>query len=478
MHIVVVGLSHRTAPVEVREKLSIPDQSITESLKALKAFSDVLEVSILSTCNRLEIYALVKDKNTGISSIKEFISEYSGIIFEDLNPHLFCFRQEEAVLHLMKVSAGLDSLVLGEGQILSQVKKMMRLGQENQSTGPILNRLLTQSVSTGKKVRSETNLGTGAVSISSAAVELAQLKIGQEKGFDTLVSLESENVLVVGAGRMSRLLITHLKSKGCHKLILLNRNIDRALNLAQDFPDLEIVCRGLNELEENISLSSLVFTSTASEEPIIDLTKIEKINLSNRLKFIDIGVPRNISNDVKQHEFVKSFDVDDLQEVVSRNQEFRQKIAKEAESLVEEERIIFLEWWASLEAVPVINKLRSDLELIRKEELQKALSRMGPDFSARERKVVEALTKGIINKLRSDLELIRKEELQKALSRMGPDFSARERKVVEALTKGIINKILHTPVTKLRSPQSREERQASLKIVEKLFSLVDEDKNS
>ena len=123
MQIVVVGLSHRTAPVEVREKLSIPDQSITESLKALKAFSDVLEVSILSTCNRLEIYALVKDKNTGISSIKEFISEYSGITLEDLNPHLFCLRQEEAVLHLMKVSAGLDSLVLGEGQILSQVKK-------------------------------------------------------------------------------------------------------------------------------------------------------------------------------------------------------------------------------------------------------------------------------------------------------------------------------------------------------------------
>ena len=163
---------------------------------------------------------------------------------------------------------------------------------------------------------------------------------------------------------------------------------------------------------------------------------IEKINLSNRLKFIDIGVPRNISNDVNQHEFVKSFDVDDLQEVVSRNKEFRQKIAKEAESLVEEERIIFLEWWASLEAVPVINKLRSDLELIRKEELQKALSIMGPDFSA------------------------------------------RERKVVEALTKGIINKILHTPVTKLRSPQSREERQVSLKIVEKLFSLVEEEQNN
>ena len=433
MHIVVVGLSHRTAPVEVREKLSIPDQSISESLRELKAFSDVLEVSILSTCNRLEIYALVKDKNIGISSIKEFISNYSGILFDELNPHLFDFRQEDAVLHLMKVSAGLDSLVLGEGQILSQVKKMMRLGQENQSTGPILNRLLSQSVSTGKKVRSETSLGTGAVSISSAAVELAQLKIGQESGFDGLVTLESEIVLVVGAGRMSRLLITHLKSKGCQELILINRNIERARNLAVDFPDLKIDCNGLDKLDKYISSSSLVFTSTASEDPIIDLGRIEKINLNKKLKFIDIGVPRNISSDVKKHKFVKSFDVDDLQEVVSRNQEFRQKIAKEAESLVEDERSIFLEWWASLEAVPVINKLRSDLELIRKEELQKALSRMGPDFSA------------------------------------------RERKVVEALTKGIINKILHTPVTKLRSPQSREERQASLKIVEKLFSLVQDE---
>ncbi|ABM72024.1 glutamyl-tRNA reductase [Prochlorococcus marinus str. MIT 9515] len=433
MQIVVVGLSHRTAPVEVREKLSIPDQAISESLKSLRAYSDILEVSILSTCNRLEIYGLVKDKNIGISSIKEFLSDYSQVNCEVLTPHLFDFRQEEAVLHLMKVSAGLDSLVLGEGQILSQVKKMMRLGQENQSTGPILNRLLSQSVSAGKKVRAETNLGTGAVSISSAAVELAQLKIGQDNGIDGLVSLKGEKVLVVGAGRMSRLLITHLKSKGCNKLTLLNRNIDRAINLSGDFPDIEIICKGLDELDKSITLSSLVFTSTASEKPFIDLERIKNISLNNKLKFIDIGVPRNISNDVKQHDLIEAFDVDDLEEVVSRNQEFRQKIAKEAESLVKEERIIFLEWWASLEAVPVINKLRSDLELIRKEELQKALSRMGPDFSA------------------------------------------RERKVVEALTKGIINKILHTPVTKLRSPQSREERQASLKIVEKLFSLMDDE---
>ena len=433
MHIVVVGLSHRTAPVEVREKLSIPDSSIQNSLDSLKNFSDILEVSILSTCNRLEIYSLVKDLNNGLSAIKEFLSKYSSFKQEELEPHLFDFKQEDAVLHLMKVSAGLDSLVLGEGQILSQVKKMMRLGQDHNSTGPILNRLLTQSISAGKKVRSETNLGTGAVSISSAAVELAQLKIGQTKGIDGLVTLESEKVLVVGAGRMSRLLLTHLQAKGCQELILVNRNIDRANSLAEDFPNIKILSKSLCDLNQYLESSSLVFTSTASEKPFIDLERINKLNITFPKKLVDIGVPRNISNDVKDHQFIDSFDVDDLQEVVSRNQEFRKKIAEEAESLIKDERSIFLEWWASLEAVPVINKLRSDLELIRKEELQKALSRMGPDFSA------------------------------------------RERKVVEALTKGIINKILHTPVTRLRSPQSRKERQASLKIVEKLFSLKEDE---
>ena len=433
MHIVVVGLSHRTAPVEVREQLSIPDSSIEDSLVSLKNSSEILEVSILSTCNRLEIYSLVKDLNIGLSSIKEFLSTYSNLKTDELEPHLFDFRQEDAVLHLMKVSAGLDSLVLGEGQILSQVKKMMRLGQDFHSTGPILNRLLTQSISAGKKVRSETNLGTGAVSISSAAVELAQLKIGQSKGVDNLVSLKSENVLVVGAGRMSKLLITHLQAKGCERLTLLNRNIDRAKSLAKNFPDLEIIPECLTTLDKNIELSTLVFTSTASDKPFIDLLRLNSLNINSLIRFIDIGVPRNINNNVKENNFIESYDVDDLQEVVSRNQEFRKKIAKEAELLIKDEKALFLEWWASLEAVPVINKLRSDLEIIRKEELQKALSRMGPDFSA------------------------------------------RERKVVEALTKGIINKILHTPVTKLRSPQSRQERQASLKIVEKLFSLNDDE---
>ncbi len=429
MHIAVVGLSHRTAPVEVREKLSISEQAMGISLQTLKVSEHVLEVSILSTCNRLEIYSLVRHPESGVEAIKNFLSEHSQLPEDELYPHLFTYDQEEAVAHLMRVSAGLDSLVLGEGQILSQVKKMLRLGQENKSMGPILNRLLTQAVSTGKRVRSETNLGTGAVSISSAAVELAQLKLGQSQGQDKLVSLESEKVAVIGAGRMSRLLLQHLQSKGCSKLILVNRTLERAEQLASNFPELHVECRLLQDLDQCLTCSSLVFTSTAAETPIIDASRLTNLRFDGFLRLIDIGVPRNIAADVEGLESVESHDVDDLQEVVSRNQESRQKVAREAEALLQEEGRLFLEWWDSLEAVPTINQLRATLESIRAEELQKALSRMGPDFSA------------------------------------------RERKVVEALSKGIINKILHTPVTQLRAPQSRSSRQEALKVVESLFDL-------
>ena len=433
MHIAVVGLSHRTAPVEVREKLSIPEQTMEESLQNLRGHDQVLEASILSTCNRLEIYTLVRNPELGISAVREFLSGHSGLDTGDLKPHLFTFHHEDAVGHLMRVAAGLDSLVLGEGQILSQVKKMMRLGQEHKSLGPILNRLLTQAVSTGKRVRSETNLGTGAVSISSAAVELAQLKLGQSRGVDDLVTLEDEQVAVVGAGRMSRLLLQHLKAKGASGVVVLNRTVSRAQALAADFPDLPVQCRPLEDLDHCLSTCSLVFTSTAAVDPIIDASRLQQLNRRSSLRLVDIGVPRNIDADVDGISGVEAYNVDDLKEVVERNQEARQQVAREAQGLLDEEARLFLEWWDSLEAVPTINRLRSSLESIRSEELQKALSRMGPDFSA------------------------------------------RERKVVEALSKGIINKILHTPVTSLRAPQQRSERQNALLVVERLFDLVQDD---
>ena len=436
MHIAVIGLSHRTAPVEVRERLSIPEQSMESSLHQLRADEQVLEASILSTCNRLEIYALLRHPELGVEAVGSFLAQVSGLALQELSPHLFIYHHDDAISHLLRVAAGLDSLVLGEGQILSQVKKMVRLGQDHRSIGPILNRLLNQAVSTGKRVRSETNLGTGAVSISSAAVELAQLKIGQARGRDDLVSLDQEQVAVVGAGRMARLLLQHLQAKGCRAAVLLNRTVERAEALAADFSGLPVQCRSLEDLDHCLSTCSLVFTSTAAEAPIITSDRLAALNRRSSLMLIDIGVPRNISADVSELAGVESFDVDDLQEVVSRNQEARREIAAEAELLLQEEARLFLEWWDGLEAVPLVNRLRLHLEDIREQELQKALSRMGPDLSA------------------------------------------RERKVVEALSKGIINKILHTPVTRLRSPQPRQQRHAAMRVLQDLFELQEPNSES
>ncbi len=431
MHIAVVGLSHRTAPVEIRERLSIAEQSMEDSLQRLRADEQVLEASILSTCNRLEIYTLLRNPEQGVSAVGSFLSQHSGLELSELMPHLFAYHHEEAISHLMRVAAGLDSLVLGEGQILSQVKKMYRLGQEHRSIGPILNRLLNQAVSTGKRVRSETNLGTGAVSISSAAVELAQLKVGQARGIDDLVPLDQEQIAVVGAGRMARLLLQHLQSKGASGVVLLNRTVSRAEEMAADFPGLPVQCRPLSDLNHCLSTCSLVFTSTGADDPIITADRLGQLNRRSSLMLVDIGVPRNISADVSELSGIAAYDVDDLQEVVARNQEARREIAAEAEGMLQQEGQQFIEWWDGLEAVPVANRLRTQLEEIREQELQKALSRMGPDLSA------------------------------------------RERKVVEALSKGIINKILHGPVTKLRAPQPRQQRHQAMKVVQDLFDLDD-----
>ena len=402
-----------------------------DSLQRLRADEQVLEASILSTCNRLEIYTLLRNPEQGVSAVGSFLSQHSGLELSELMPHLFAYHHEEAIGHLMRVAAGLDSLVLGEGQILSQVKKMYRLGQEHRSIGPILNRLLNQAVSTGKRVRSETNLGTGAVSISSAAVELAQLKVGQARGIDDLVPLDQEQIAVVGAGRMSRLLLQHLQAKGASGVVLLNRTVSRAEEMAADFPSLPVQCRPLSDLNHCLSTCSLVFTSTAADDPIITAERLGQLNRRSSLMLVDIGVPRNISADVSELSGIASYDVDDLQEVVARNQEARREIAAEAEGMLQQEGQQFIEWWDGLEAVPVANRLRTQLEAIREQELQKALSRMGPDLSA------------------------------------------RERKVVEALSKGIINKILHGPVTKLRAPQTRQQRHQAMKVVQDLFDLDD-----
>jgi glutamyl-tRNA reductase len=421
MNIVVVGLSHKTAPVEVREKLSIPEPQLESAIAQLLNYPHIEEVAILSTCNRLEIYIVAHEAELGIREVTQFLADHSKLSVVALRSHLFMLLHQDAVMHIMRVAGGLDSLVLGEGQILAQVKHTHKLGQQYNGIKTILNRLFKQALTAGKRVRTETSIGTGAVSISSAAVELAQMKIE---------SFNNCRVTILGAGKMSRLLVQHLISKGANQISIVNRSLERAQELAKQFGEELVKCHLLPEMMTVIAESHIVFTSTSATEPILDRAKLEMVlEPKQPLMLFDISVPRNVHTDVNELQHVKAFNVDDLKAVVAQNQESRRKMAQEAEGILEEEVAAFDVWWRSLETVTTISCLRNKIETIREQELEKALSRLGSDFGD------------------------------------------KQQEVIEALTKGIVNKILHDPMVQLRAQQDVEARRHCMQTLQTLFNL-------
>lgn len=419
MNIAVVGLSHKTTPVEIREKLSIPEPQIEAAIAQLSSYPNIEEVAILSTCNRLEIYFIAKDTEPGVREVSQFLADRSQMYLPQLRPYLFVLLHQDAVMHLLRVSAGLESLVLGEGQILAQVKTTHKLGQKHKGVGRVLNQLFKQSISAGKRVRTETSIGTGAVSISSAAVELAQMQVS---------SLDGQRMCVVGAGKMSRLLVKHALAKGATSITIVNRSLHRAESLAGKFPEANILVRPLSEMLAAIAESDMVFTSTGATEPILHRDNLSSVARVGLMLF-DISVPRNVHANVSEIDGVHCFNVDDLKAVVAQNQESRRQMAMEAEVLLEEELAGFENWWRSLETVPTISCLR--------------------------RKV----------------ETIREQELEKALSRLGAEFAEKHQEVIEALTRGIVNKILHDPMVQLRAQQDIEARRRAMQTLHTLFDL-------
>jgi glutamyl-tRNA reductase len=394
MNIAVIGLSHKTAPVHVREKLSIPTAQTGDAIAHLTSCPHLEEVSILSTCNRLEIHIVTEETEQGIREVTQFLSEHSGLPLPELRRHLFILLHQDAVTHLMRVAAGLDSLVLGEGQILSQVKHAHKLAQQHKSAGRILNRLLKQAITAGKRVRTETSIGTGAVSISSAAVELAKVKVPH---------LHSCRISIMGAGKMARLLVQHLLSKESCEITILNRSIGRADELAGKFKDANIRTGTLDTMLEVVRESDVVFTCTSATEPILHRANLEPIlDGSRALMLFDISVPLNVHSNVNELEHVHAFNVDDLKAVVAQNQATRRQMAMEAQALLDEEVEAFMDWWRSLDTVVTISSLRSKVESIREQELEKALSRLGSEFAEKHQEVIEALTRGIVNKILHD----------------------------------------------------------------------------
>jgi glutamyl-tRNA reductase len=421
MNIAVVGLSHKTAPVEVREKLSIQEAKMEGAIAQLCSYPHIEEVAILSTCNRLEIYIVATETEQGVREVSQYLSELGQLPLHHLRQHLFTLLHQDAVMHLMRVSAGLDSLVLGEGQILAQVKNTHKLGQQYKGIGRLLNRLFKQAITAGKRVRTETSIGTGAVSISSAAVELAQMKVQ---------NLAAYRVAIVGAGKMSCLLVKHLLAKGAVNISILNRSSRRSEELASQFPEAKLSLCHLSEMMRVIAESDLVFTSTSATEPLLDRAKLEATLEPNRsLMLFDISVPRNVAADVNELENVLSFNVDDLKAVVAQNQESRRQMAMEAEGILDEEVDNFEVWWRSLDTVITINCLRDKVETIREQELEKAFSRLGSEFAE------------------------------------------KHQEVIEALTRGIVNKILHDPMVQLRAQQDIETRRRAMQSLQMLFNL-------
>ena len=388
MAIVVVGLNHTTAPVAVRERLAFSDATLAEALAHFRP-PEVQELVILSTCNRVEMYLQTSDVDVSMASAVGFMAACHAVPPTQFTPHLYQLSDLEAVRHLLRVAASLDSLVLGEPQILGQVKAAYLAAQAAGRTGLIFSQLFERALRVAKTIRTETGISDHAVSVSYAAVELAK------KIFE---SLQQRTVMVLGAGDTAELAARHLVSQGVTRVFIANRTSERAVLLAQA---LQAKAIPWEAFPEHLAYTDIVISSTSAPHPIIQPAMVREALRARRSRpmfFIDIAVPRDIDPAVNTLENVFLYDIDDLHNVVQENRRERQREALEAEALVWQEVQQFQQWLAVRDAVPTIVAMRQHAEAIRLQELEKALHKLGP-LDERQRRVLEALTCGIVNKL-------------------------------------------------------------------------------
>jgi glutamyl-tRNA reductase len=408
MELLVVGLNHNTAPIKIRECLAFPEDKIEDALYKVHILPSVKESMIVSTCNRVEVYAATRETEKAIHDLKDFLSQYHGISLKEFEKSLYTHVGEEAVRHIFRVASSLDSMVLGEPQILGQIKEAYDFSQQVKTSGLILHRLLHRAFHVAKRVRTETKIAISAVSVSSVAVELA------EKIFGTL---KKKTVLLIGAGEMCELAARYLVSGGVEKILVTNRTYERAVSLAQEFRGEAIP---FEDRTQGLKKTDIVISATNSAQYLIghdQMTKTMKDRKQKPIFFIDIADPRDIEPKVGDIENVYLYNIDDLQKVANENIKDREKEAQRAEAIVQDEVVKFVNWYRSLDVTPTIVALRKKFEEIRKKELEKTLS-------------------------------------------LHPNLSDKEKKSLEALTSAIINKILHTPITLLK--QTNEEAMADL----------------
>lgn len=419
MNLLLVGVNHKTAPVELREKLCSLLPEPEEAYRRLQSLPAVQEVLYYSTCNRVEVLCVTEDPAAVARQVLALFANAPGISGPDLQASFYRHLDGEAVRHLFRVAASLDAMVVGEPQILGQVKEAYRQATRFRATGAVLNRLLHKTFSVAKRVRTETGIGGHAVSVSYAAVSLGKKIFGD---------LAGKTALLVGAGEMAELALEHLKRQGVASFIVANRTLERGLMLAQRFGGTAV---SLGELEEQLLAADIVISSTGSDSYLLTAGQVKGVMRRRKqrpLFLIDIAVPRDLDPRINDLDNVYLYNIDDLKEVVEHNIHRRREEAVKAERLVAEEALKFMDWLASLAVFPTIISLREKALAICQAEIKKTLPQMGP-------------------------------------------LSEEQQHALEVLTQSIINKLLHDPIMYLKNNHHRKRSREELDLVRRLFNL-------
>jgi glutamyl-tRNA reductase len=418
MHTLVVGLSHQTAPVELREKFSFDPDRIAIPLRFLRDMKSMLECVIVSTCNRTELYIVADQLHTGEYYAKAFLESWFRVSREEFVPHLYVKTNKDAVEHLFRVVCGLESLIIGETQILGQVKHAFQMALQAGTTGTLFNHLFKQAISLGKKAHTETEIGQNAVSVSYAAVEL---------GKKLFTSFAKKTVLLVGAGKMSELTAKHFQSTGVKDVLVVNRTFSKAEELAKVFHG---TAYSWESLPQALLTADVVVSSTGAKNYVITHEMVQTV-LSERRKplfFIDIAVPRDIDPSVNELDNAFLYNMDDLEEIVAANIGLRQQEAERVGVWIAEEQTLFQEWLDTLGVVPVISALRTKALQIQADAMMK-------------------------------------------IERKSPDLTEQQRRVINKQTKSIVNQMMHDPIMRMKELASTEEKEVALKLFKHLFAL-------
>ena len=417
MQLALVGLSHKTAPVEVRERLAFDIGDMSEALRSLVSCDGISEAMILSTCNRVEVLVEAIDD----APARDFLCSYHRVASDSIVNHLYTLRNNDVIRHIFRVASSLDSMVVGEPQILGQIKEAYRLAHDAGTVGVHIGSVMDRAFVVAKKVRNETGIAQSAVSVSYAAVELARKIFGD---------LSGKSVMIIGASKMGELSAKHLKRAGVSMVLVTNRTFERAVEMAQVFDGAAVPFEHLND---HIDRADIVISSTGAPHFVITKLQAERIirQRKNRpIFFIDIAVPRDIDPAVNQIDNVFLYDIDDLQQVVDENIKERMSEAVRAEALVDNEVRAFRSKLQSLEVVPTIVELRETLEKLRRDEIERNRKHLGP-------------------------------------------MSPEQQDALERITQSMINKILHHPIKHLKDVAHHPEGPEYVKFVRKIFNVKD-----